>query len=261
MKAPGSLRIVGIGPGDDAWITPEASSLVSSATDLVGYAPYLARLPLKSGQQRHQTGNGAELERSRHALRLAADGRDVALVSGGDPGVFAMAAAVFETIDDGEPSWRGIDIVVSPGISAMQAAAARVGAPLGHDFWRSRLSDNLKPWSIIEKRLTLAAEADFVIALFNPASARAAAPYPRGLRSSSRHQTSIHADCFCACGGRQNERISIETLASADPSCAGMSTLIIIGSSETRIVPRGAGMPFVYSPRGARRSDAKAETP
>ena len=252
MKAPGSLRIVGIGPGDDAWITPEASSLVSSATDLVGYAPYLARLPLKSGQQRHQTGNGAELERSRHALRLAADGRHVALVSGGDPGVFAMAAAVFETIDDGEPSWRSIDIVVSPGISAMQAAAARVGAPLGHDFCAISLSDNLKPWSIIEKRLMLAAEADFVIALFNPASAarprriHEAFAVLRGIKQASTPIVFAHAV------GRQNERISIETLASADPSCAGMSTLIIIGSSETRIVPRGAGMPFVYSPRGSK---------
>jgi precorrin-3B C17-methyltransferase len=252
VKPPGSLRIVGIGPGKDAWTTPEASSLVSTATDLVGYAPYLERLPLKSGQRRHQTGNGAELERSRHALRLAADGRHVALVSGGDPGVFAMAAAVFETIDDGEPSWRSIDIVVSPGISAMQAAAARVGAPLGHDFCAISLSDNLKPWSIIEKRLMLAAEADFVIALFNPASAarprriHEAFAVLRGVKQASTPIIFAHAV------GRQNERISIETLASADPSCAGMSTLIIIGSSETRIVPRGAGTPFVYSPRGSK---------
>ena len=252
MNAPGSLRIVGIGPGNDAWITPEASSLVRNATDLVGYAPYLERLPLKQGQRRHQTGNGDELERARHALRLAEEGHHVALVSGGDPGVFAMAAAVFETIDEGEPSWRGIDVAVSPGISAMHAAAARAGAPLGHDFCAISLSDNLKPWPLIEKRLTLAADADFVIALYNPASAarprriHEAFALLRGLKPASTPVIFAHAV------GRQNERISIDTLASADPGCADMSTLIIVGSSETRIVPRGSGVPFVYSSRGSK---------
>lgn len=252
MKAPGSLRIVGIGPGNDAWITPEASSLVSNATDLVGYALYLDRLPLKPGQRRYQTGNGDELERARQALRLAKDGHHVALVSGGDPGVFAMAAAVFEILDEGDPSWRGIDVTVSPGISAMHAAAARVGAPLGHDFCAISLSDNLKPWPLIERRLTLAAEADFVIALYNPASA--ARPHRihdafallRGTKPASTPIIFAHAV------GRQNEQIAIETLASADPDSAGMSTLIIIGSSETRIIPREKGASFVYSPRWSK---------
>jgi precorrin-3B C17-methyltransferase len=252
MNAPGSLRIVGIGPGNDAWITPEASSLIRNATDLVGYAPYLERLPLKQGQRRHQTGNGDELERAQQALRLAEEGYRVALVSGGDPGVFAMAAAVFETIDEGEPSWRRIDVVVSPGISAMHAAAARAGAPLGHDFCAISLSDNLKPWPLIEKRLTLAADADFVIALYNPASAtrprriHEAFALLRGIKSASTPVVFAHAV------GRQNERISIETLAGADPGRADMSTLIIVGSSETRIVPRGSGVPFVYSSRGSK---------
>ena len=150
---------------------PKPRSLIANATDLVGYAPYLERLPPKQGQTRHQTGNRVEMERARHALRLAGDGRHVALVSGGDPGVFAMAAAVFEAIEEGEPGWRDIDVAVSPGISAMQAAAARIGAPLGHDFCAISLSDNLKPWAVVEKRLALAANADFVIALYNPASA------------------------------------------------------------------------------------------
>jgi precorrin-3B C17-methyltransferase len=252
MNAPGSLRIVGIGPGNDAWITPEALSLIRNATDLVGYAPYLERLPLKQGQRRHQTGNGDELERAQQALRLAEEGYRVALVSGGDPGVFAMAAAVFETIDEGEPSWRRIDVVVSPGISAMHAAAARAGAPLGHDFCAISLSDNLKPWPLIEKRLTLAADADFVIALYNPASAtrprriHEAFALLRGIKSASTPVVFAHAV------GRQNERISIETLAGADPGRADMSTLIIVGSSETRIVPRGSGVPFVYSSRGSK---------
>jgi precorrin-3B C17-methyltransferase len=252
MNAPGSLRIVGIGPGNDAWITPEASSLIRNATDLVGYAPYLERLPLKQEQRRHQTGNGDELERARQALRLAEEGHQVALVSGGDPGVFAMAAAVFEAIDEGESSWRGIDVAVSPGISAMHAAAARAGAPLGHDFCAISLSDNLKPWPLIEKRLTLAADADFVIALYNPASAarprhiHEAFALLRGLKPASTPVIFAHAV------GRQNERILIETLAGADPGCANMSTLIIVGCSETRIVPRGSGVPFVYSSRGSK---------
>jgi precorrin-3B C17-methyltransferase len=190
------------------------------------------------------------MERARHALRLVEDGRHVALVSGGDPGVFAMAAAVFEAIEDGEPGWREIDVAVSPGISALQAAAARIGAPLGHDFCAISLSDNRKPWSLVEKRLAAAADADFVIALYNPASTARpgrihdAFALLRGLRSGS---TPV---VFARAVGREDEHISIETFASADPGRADMSTLIIVGSSETRIIPRRGGTPFVYTPRG-----------
>ncbi|MGA7383240.1 MAG: precorrin-3B C(17)-methyltransferase [Methylocella sp.] len=250
MSAPGRLRIVGLGPGGDAWITPEASHHIANATDLVGYAPYLERLPPKQGQTRHQTGNRVEMERARHALRLVEDGRHVALVSGGDPGVFAMAAAIFEAIADGELGWRDIDVAVSPAISALQAAAARTGAPLGHDFCAISLSDNLKPWPLVEKRLTAAAIADFVIALYNPASAARpgrihdAFALLRGLKPAS---TPV---VFARAVGRQDEHISIETLASADPGRADMSTLIIVGSSETRIIPRAGAAPFVYTPRG-----------
>jgi len=254
MSAPGSLRIVGLGPGGEAWITPEALGLIANATDLVGYGPYLERLPLKPGQRRHQSGNGAELERARHALRLAEEGRHVALVSGGDPGIFAMAAAVFEAIDEGEPGWRDIDIAVSPGISAMQAAAARIGAPLGHDFCAISLSDNLKPWPCVEKRLAAAASADFVIALYNPASATRphrihhAFALLRDLKPAS---TPV---VFARAVGREDEHITIETLDATDPGLADMSTLIIVGSSETRIVLRGAAAPFVYTSRGAKVS-------
>jgi precorrin-3B C17-methyltransferase len=254
MNAPGSLRIVGIGPGCEAWITPEALRLIAHASDLVGYGPYLERLPLIEGQRRHQSGNGAELERARHALRLAEDGRHVALVSGGDPGIFAMAAAVFEAIDKGDAGWRDIDVAVSPGISAMQAAAARLGAPLGHDFCAISLSDNLKPWPYVEKRLAAAASADFVIVLYNPASRTRphrihdAFSLLRGLKAAATPVVFAHAV------GREDEHISIETLAGADPSLAGMSTLIIVGSSETRIVPRGSAPPFVYTSRGVKVS-------
>jgi precorrin-3B C17-methyltransferase len=252
MSTTGSLRIVGLGPGKEAWITPEAMGFIANATDLVGYAPYLDRLPVKQGQRRHRSGNGAELERARRALRLAEDGRHVALVSGGDPGIFAMAAAVFEAIEEGEPHWRDIDVAVSPGLSAMQAAAARIGAPLGHDFCAISLSDNLKPWSCVEKRLAAAASADFVIALYNPASAARprqihdAFALLRGLKPAS---TPV---VFARAVGREGEHIAIETLAGADPGLADMSTLVIVGSSETRIVPRRVATPFVYTSRGTR---------
>lgn len=252
MSAPGSLRIVGLGPGGDAWITPEASQLIANATDLVGYAPYLERLPPKQGQTRHQTGNRVEMERACHALRLVEDGRHVALVSGGDPGVFAMAAAVFEAIEEGEPRWRDIDIGVSPGIPALQAAAARTGAPLGHDYCAISLSDNLKPWPLVEKRLAAAATADFVIALYNPASAARpgrihdAFALLRGLKSGS---TPV---VFARAVGHEDEHIFVETLAGVDPGRADMSTLIIVGSSETRVIPRMGVTPFVYTPRGVK---------
>jgi precorrin-3B C17-methyltransferase len=252
MTAPGSLRIVGLGPGGDAWITPEASHLIANATDLVGYAPYLERLPPKQGQTRHHTGNGVEMERARHALRLVEDGCHVALVSGGDPGVFAMAAAVFEAIEAGDPGWRDIDVAVSPGIPALQAAAARIGAPLGHDFCAISLSDNRKPWSLVERRLAAAATADFVIALYNPASAARPGRIHDAFALLRRLKADSTPVVFARAVGREDEHISIETLATADPARADMSTLIIVGSSETRIIPRAGGAPFVYTPRGLK---------
>jgi precorrin-3B C17-methyltransferase len=161
-----------------------------------------------------------------------------------------MAAAVFEAIEEGEPGWRDIDVAVSPGISAMQAAAARTGAPLGHDFCAISLSDNRKPWSLVEQRLAAAASADFVIAVYNPASTAR----PRRIHDAFALLRSLKAAStpvvFARAVGREDEHIFIETLASADPSRADMSTLIIVGSSETRIVPRRGGTPFVYTPRG-----------
>ena len=145
----GHLAVVGLGPGAAAQQTPQAAAALAAATDLVGYAPYLARVPEAAGQVRHASDNREELDRARLALSLAAEGRRVAVVSSGDAGVFAMASAVFEAIDRGEPAWRTLDIEVVPGISAMFAAAARIGAPLGHDFCAISLSDNLKPWDTV----------------------------------------------------------------------------------------------------------------
>ena len=166
----GWIAIVGIGPGDPAMVTPEVTAALAQATDIVGYIPYVARVALRPGLVLHASDNRVEIERAEHAMAMAAAGRRVVVVSSGDPGVFAMAAALFEAVEAGPAAWRALDIRVLPGITAMLAASARVGAPLGHDFCAINLSDNLKPWSLIERRLALAVEADFVIALYNPRS-------------------------------------------------------------------------------------------
>jgi precorrin-3B C17-methyltransferase len=245
----GRLRVVGIGPGPADWITPEVSRELAAASDIVGYHAYVSRLTLSPGQKLHGSDNGDELARARHALELAQGGARVAIVSGGDPGVFAMAAAVFEAIEHGPPAWRELDVAVSPGVTAMLAAAARLGAPLGSDFCAINLSDNLKPWSVIAERLTLAARADFVIALYNPASrARPEQIHDAFtlLRAALPGQTLV---AFAAAVGRPDENIHVTTLAEADPARADMRTLILIGSSGTRRIARGSGEAFVYSSR------------
>jgi precorrin-3B C17-methyltransferase len=251
----GSLAIVGLGPGPAGWIAPDALAVLDAASDVVGYLPYLDRVAERASQRRHGSDNRAELSRAHLALTMAADGRRVAVVSGGDPGVFGMAAAIFEAIEQGETSWRALPITVVPGISAMQAVAARLGAPLGHDFCAISLSDNLKPWAVLQRRLRAAAEADFVIALFNPASIA---------RPDTIHQAfALLRDCrpatlpvaFARAIGRPDERIVLCTLARADPAIADMSTLVLIGSSETRFVERPGGSPWLLTPRsyGAER--------
>jgi precorrin-3B C17-methyltransferase len=231
------------------WITPEVSHILAKATDLVGYAPYLERLRPIRGQTFHKSDNRVELERARFALALADDARQVAVVSGGDPGVFAMAAAIFEAIETGEPGWRDLDIVVCPGISAMQAAAARVGAPLGHDFCAISLSDNLKPWSLVEKRLRAAAEGDFVIALYNPASKARPKQIFDAFELLRRTIGGATLVIFARAVGRTDEDIHVTTLQEANPGRADMSTLVIIGSSATRAIERDGAAPFVYTPR------------
>ena len=245
----GSLTIVGLGPGPAYWITPEAQAILKGASDLVGYGPYLDRIPPRDGQIRHGSDNRVELERAHLAIDLAQAGRHVAVVSGGDPGVFAMAAAVFEVIEARPEHERDVPVQVVPGISAMLAAAARLGAPLGHDFCVISLSDNLKPWDIIAKRLRLAAEGDLVIAIYNPVSK--ARPQQLGqafviLAESKPPETVV---AFARAIGRADERITLTTLADADPGEADMSTLVLVGSTETRLIPRPLGLPWVLTPR------------
>jgi precorrin-3B C17-methyltransferase len=247
----GWLAIAGLGPGAAELVTPEVTATLALATDLIGYAPYVARLPERAGLIRHGSDNREELDRASLALRLAAEGKRVVVVSSGDPGVFAMAAAVFEAVDNGDPVWRELDIRVLPGISAMFAAAARIGAPLGHDFCAINLSDNLKPWELIERRLRLAAQADFVIALYNPLSK--ARPWQLGRAFNLLREEVPETVPVVFASAVNNAREAIETtlLRDAVAERADMRTLVLIGSSRTKLIARGNSRPFVYTPRSA----------
>ena len=246
--------IVGLGPGPAEWMTPEAGAAIGAASDIVGYGPYLDRLALRADQRAHASDNRAELNRARLALKLAAEGRAVAVVSGGDPGVFAMAAAVFEAIEE-DPRWLDLDIAVSPGVTAMQAAAARLGAPLGHDFCAISLSDNLKPWAIVERRLRAACEGDFVIALYNPASRARPTRITQAFDLLRRLKAQATPVAFARAVGRADEALTLTTLGEADPGLADMATLIVVGSSETRFIARDGARVWMVTPRayGARR--------
>jgi len=246
----GLLTVVGLGPGDPRYLTPAASEALASATDLVGYGPYVDRVPERPGQRRHSSDNRVELDRARFALDLAAKGAHVAVVSGGDPGVFAMAAAVFEAVESGDPEWRSLDIRVEPGITAMLAAAARVGAPLGGDFCAMSLSDNLKPWEVVEARLRAALTADFVVALYNPISS--ARPWQLGAAFEivSEMRGPDTPVILARAVMRPDERIRILPLSEVEDSMADMSTIVIIGATTTRQIERpGGAAPYVYTPR------------
>lgn len=245
----GSLTVVGLGPGPSDWVTPAALAAVALATDLVGYKPYLDRIP-DAAQTRHASDNRVEIDRARHGLELAVGGRQVAVVSGGDPGVFAMAAAVLEAVESGPPAWRSLDIRIEPGVTAMLAAAARVGAPLGHDFAALSLSDNLKPWEVVVKRLRAAAEADFVLALYNPISKARPWQLAAAFATLLEVRTPTTPVVLARAVGRPDERIAIVPLGEAAQHDADMATIVIVGSSTTRSIERGEGRPpFVLTPR------------
>jgi precorrin-3B C17-methyltransferase len=247
----GHLAVVGLGPGDVRWLTPEADAALAAADALFGYGPYLDRAPVRDGQSRHPSDNREEALRARAALERAAAGSNVALVSGGDPGVFAMAATVCEQIESGPAAWRGLDVEIVPGITAMLAVAARVGAPLGHDFCALSLSDNLKPWPVIERRLDAAAQAGFVIALYNPISRARPWQLAAAFERLRRYLPATTPTVFGRAVGRADENIAVTTLHAADPAGADMATLVIVGSAETRLVPRPGHAPLVYTPRSA----------
>jgi precorrin-3B C17-methyltransferase len=252
----GHLAVVGLGPGDARCLTPEAETALAEAHALYGYEPYLDRVPGRAGQSRHPSDNREERDRAGAALRHAAQGARVAVVSGGDPGVFAMAAAVCEAIEAGPDSWRALDLKIIPGVTAMLAVAARIGAPLGHDFCALSLSDNLKPWALIERRLDAAASAGFVIALYNPISRARPWQFGTALERLRRHLPPSTPIVFGHAVTRPNERIEVVTLDRAETVEADMATLIIVGSRETRILARPGKPPLVYTPRAAAEVSA-----
>ena len=251
----GRLTVIGLGPGDARWLTPQAEAALATADAIYGYGAYLDRVPVRPGQARHPSDNREEQARAAAALGHAANGANVAVVSGGDPGVFAMAAAVCAEIEAGPPAWRELDIAIVPGITAMLAVAARVGAPLGHDFCALSLSDNLKPWELIEQRLEAAAGAGFVVAIYNPVSR--ARPWQLGaaLDHVSRLLPASTPVIFGRAIGRTDEHVEVTTLGAAKSIAADMATLVIVGSADTRIVAREGRPPLVYTPRAVAGAD------
>ena len=245
---PPRVTVVGLGPGDPGWLTPESSSAIADATDLVGYRSYLARVPHRPGQHRHASGNTVEAARAGLALDLAAHGRRVVVVSSGDPGVFAMASAVLEAAAGGDERWRDIDVEVLPGVTAAQAVASRAGAPLGHDYCVISLSDRLKPWDVIADRIEKAAAADLVLALYNPASRTRTWQVAAVRDLVLRHRLPGTPVVIGRSVGRPGEHVSITSLGELDPADVDMSTLLIIGSSTTRVFAQH-GRPAVFTPR------------
>jgi precorrin-2 C20-methyltransferase / precorrin-3B C17-methyltransferase len=241
--APGEVVVVGLGPGSRAWTTPEAAEALTAADDLVGYGPYLDRVQPNPRQVRYPSDNRVEADRAAHALELARSGRRVAVVSSGDPGVFAMATAVLEVA--ARPEFAGVPVRIVPGLTAAQAVASRVGAPLGHDFCVLSLSDVLKPWPVVADRLRHAAAADLVIALYNPRSKHR--PHQLGeARKLLLEERS--PDTVVVVGrdvGGPEEQLTVTTLGELDPGSVDMRCLVLVGSSQTRVSASGA----VWTPR------------
>ncbi len=246
----GWVVIAGLGPGRETLVTPEVRDALAEATDVVGYIPYVARIAPREGLVLHASDNRVELDRSRHALEMAAEGKRVVVVSSGDPGVFAMAAAVFEALEAGPEAWRALEIRVLPGITAMLAAAAAAGAPLGHDFCAINLSDNLKPWALIEKRLRLAAEADFAMAFYNPRSKSRPEGFARTLEILTETCRDARPVLFARAVSTPEQTLRIVPLPDCTPDLADLRTRVIVGKSATRVIdtPRG---PILYPPRSA----------
>ncbi|WP_246535993.1 precorrin-3B C(17)-methyltransferase [Nocardioides aquaticus] len=237
------LLVVGLGPGPEGWITPEATTALREVDHVVGYAPYVNRVPQRAGLTRHASGNTVELDRARLALDLALRGEKVAVVSGGDAGVFGMASAVHEAAAD--PAYAEVTIRVLPGVSAVQAVAARAGAPIGADFAVVSLSDRLKPWSVVERRLRAIAEADLVLAIYNPASRSRTDQIVRAQKLLLEHKSAATVVVVGRDIGREEESLRVTTLAELDPESIDMKCLLIVGASTTRRTASGS----VWTPR------------
>ncbi|EJM31737.1 precorrin-3B C(17)-methyltransferase [Pseudomonas sp. GM25] len=247
----GRLAVIGLGPGAAELMVPAVKAELARATDVLGYETYVRMAgPFRDDQVQHCTDNREEMQRARHAFRLAAQGRSVIVVSSGDPGVFAMAAAVLEALHEStDPAWHSVDLEILPGVSASLATAAQAGAPLGHDFCVMSLSDNLKPWSIIEKRLDLAAEADLALAFYNPISRARPWQLGRALEIVAQHRTPQTPVVLGRDIGRPGQALRTTTLGALTPDQVDMRTMVLIGSSTTCTFPRPEGGEWVYTPR------------
>ncbi|WP_085582730.1 MULTISPECIES: precorrin-3B C(17)-methyltransferase [unclassified Pseudomonas] len=247
----GRLAVIGLGPGAAELMVPAVKAELARATDVLGYETYVRMAgPFRDDQIQHCTDNREEMQRARHAFRLAAEGRSVIVVSSGDPGVFAMAAAVLEALHESDdPAWHSVELEILPGVSASLATAAQAGAPLGHDFCVMSLSDNLKPWSIIEKRLDLAAEADLALAFYNPISRARPWQLGRALEIVARHRAPQTPVVLGRDIGRPGQTLRTTTLGALTPDQVDMRTMVLIGSSTTCTFPRAEGGEWVYTPR------------
>lgn len=256
--ARGKLTVLGLGPGRADLLAPAARAALDDATDIVGYATYVDMAgPLRPGQRRHATDNREELQRARHAFELASAGGRVAVVSSGDPGVFAMAAAVLEALEASDNArWHAVELEIVPGISAALATAALAGAPLGHDFCMLSLSDNLKPWAVIEKRLAHAAQADLVLAFYNPISRARPWQLDRALEIVRGHRSAQTRVVLGRDVGRPAQTLRNTTLGALRAEDVDMRTMVIVGSSATRGFRRSDGNEWVYTPRWYREDAA-----
>jgi precorrin-3B C17-methyltransferase len=254
----GRVSVVGLGPGRSDWCLPVVTERLHEATHLVGYRTYLELVPATARGERRPSGNRVEAERACEALELAATGADVVVVSSGDPGVFAMASALVEQLDLHPGRWDDVDVDVLPGVTAALALAARAGAPLGHDFCVISLSDVLKPWTLIERRLDAAAGADFVIALYNPRSRHRPHQLGDALATIGRHRDPGTVVVVGRNIGRSDEAVTVTTLGELDPERIDMSTVLIVGSSATRAIARPRQDPIVYTPRSSTASEHAA---
>ena len=244
----GKITIVGLGPGNKSMMTQEVVNIIDNATDIIGYSTYIKRITPKKNLNLYSSDNRDEPKRAKDAINLALNGKNVVVISSGDPGVFAMASVMFETIDNGPNLWNEIDIVVMPGVTAMLAAAAKVGAPLGHDFCAINLSNNLKPWRLIEKRIRLSIECDFVIALYNPRSKSRPNEFRKTLDILRETCEANRYILFAKSVFTKEEKINIVQLKNAKEDMANMQTLVIIGSSLSKIIIREK-QNFFYTPR------------
>lgn len=250
-RARGRLAVIGLGPGAAELMVPAVKAELARANDVLGYETYVRMAgPFRDDQVLHCTDNREEMQRARHAFELATQGRSVVVVSSGDPGVFAMAAAVLEALhESSEPAWHSVDLEILPGVSASLATAAQAGAPLGHDFCVMSLSDNLKPWAIIEKRLDLAAEADLALAFYNPISRARPWQLGQALDIVGRHRTPETVVVLGRDIGRPGQTLRVTTLGALTPDQVDMRTMVLIGSSTTCVFPRAEGGKWVYTPR------------